>query len=671
MGNSSDFLARMGFLLFLSLSSILPASSQDHYRVEGTRIAAPAGMPEMNRGIGLGGWLVPEGYMLHTPGHWGPQQINEAIVDLIGGDAAATFWELYRAHHVAEKDIAAIADWGFDHVRLPMHWNLLYDAWDGSFLESGFATIDSLVTWSERHDLGVILDMHAAPGAQSDGPIADSDGEARLWTEPDPYQDFLVEIWAEIARRYADSTTIIGYDLLNEPVTPDTVEDPGQTLRALYERVTDAIRTHDPHHIVFIEGNYFATTFDHLTPPFDDNMVYTFHKYWNPPDLGTIWYLLNIRDEWQRPLWLGETGENSNVWYFQTMRLAEEHGIPWNFWTHKKIRTTTAPLSSPITAGYQRVLDYWHDRGPRPSADDARTSLFTQARALDLDSARVNIGVLPSLMNASWEVDRQPTAENRIPGSINAVDYDLGNQGVTYFDSDYWAVSGAPGGGNSGTHLRNDGVDIETSLDTQGHAYNVGWLAPLEWMEYTVNVEQSGTYRIDTRLASPEGGGTLNLYMNGQSIGQVTAQATGGWQLWQTHTLTDVPLTAGSQILRLTVGRTAGFNINQLTFSLTEPTRVDLPSGTTRREPDLFPLPASDRVTIQFHEASEAPLRLIVSDILGREVLQSTIEAGSDGVTKLPVGELPAGLYFIRAMTMSAGGGSGDVVLTRLLPILR
>jgi hypothetical protein len=655
-------------MLILSVSA---ASAQDFYRTEGTRIVAPDGMPDMQRGIGLGGWLVPEGYMLHTPGHWGPRQINAAIVDLIGGEAATDFWELYREYHVAEKDIAAIAEWGFDHVRLPMHWNLLFDDWTETFREPGFATIDSLIAWSDRYNMGVILDMHAAPGAQSDGPIADSDGEARLWTEPDPYQDMLVDIWAEIARRYADSPTIIGYDLINEPVTPDSVVDPGQTLRALYIRITDAVRTHDPDHIIFIEGNYFATTFDHLMPPFDDNMVYTFHKYWNPPDMGTIWYLLNLRDEWQTPLWLGETGENSNVWYNQTMKLAEENDIPWNFWTHKKFRSTTSPVSSPITAGYQRILDYWHERGSRPTPGDARDWLMAQARALDFDSARVNVGVIPALMDASWETLRQPVAQNRIPGKINLVDYDLGTQGVTYFDSDFWATSGAPGGGNSGTHFRNDGVDIEASLAPGGHAYNVGWLAPLEWMEYTVEVTESGIYSVDALLASPDGGGSFTLYLNGQSIGHIAVDATGGWQIWNTQTLSGVELAQGTYVLRLTVGRRGEFNINQLTFSLTQATDVEIPLKSHFPEPELFPVPASERAFLHFKESVEHPLRLVVTDVLGRDVREDAVDAGFIGRKMVSLTGLPAGLYFVRVISKSHGDRADQVLFTRKIPVIR
>lgn len=552
-----------------------------------------------------------------------------------------------------------------------MHYNLLYDEQSESFLEDGFATIDSLLAWSKSNNLGVILDMHAAPGAQSDGPIADSDGTARLWTEPVPYQDMLVEIWAEIARRYAEEPWLIGYDLINEPVTPSSIANPGQTLRTLYVRIADAIRQVDPNHILFIEGNYFATTFDFLMPPFDNNMVYTFHKYWNPPDLGTINYLLGIRSDNNTPLWLGETGENSNVWYHDTTRLAEENDIPWNFWTHKKIRTTTSPLSTPLLPAYRTVLDFWHGQGPRPSFEEARSALFEQARYLHVDSARTNPGVLPSLLDSDWRNLREPLGTNVIPGVINAAEYDIGARQVTYSDTDYWAVSGAPGGGNSGTHFRNDGVDIERSDDALGFAYNVGWLEPLEWMEYSVTVETSGTYSIDIRLSAPGAGGSLLLYLDGASIGQLSVEETGGWQNWNSQRIEDIELTAGEQILRVAVGRRGGFNLNRLTFELTTATSTE--EGAQRSAgPTLYPLPVSDNLTVEWAEAPLEASRLILLDMTGREVLRSVLYPGAQ-VHQLDIAlaGLASGMYILRIEHDFMSERGPRTTSHKLIPVVR
>ena len=92
--------------------------------------------------------------------------------------------------------------------------------------------------------------------------------------------------------------------------------------------------------------------FDELYPPFDDNMVYasvTLER--NRP------VLFNVAkyESHNTPLWLGETGENSNPWYYETRQLAEQHEIGWNWWTHKKLETTRAPLSSPSNENYEKL----------------------------------------------------------------------------------------------------------------------------------------------------------------------------------------------------------------------------------------------------------------------------------------------------------------------------
>src|SRR5690606_27791901 len=213
-----------------------------YFRAENGQILDPDGVPVILRGIGLGGWLVPEGYMLHisAPDGGSPRTIRAQIEDLIGEEDTDAFFELYRANFVAEKDIAAIAEWGYDHVRLPFHYLDFWDPEGQEIREEGFELLDTSLGWCRTHGLYVILDMHAAPGAQNAGNISDSDGMARLWTEPEPYQDWTVEIWREIAVRYADETLIIGYDLLNEPVLPEGV--PGNDLRDLYVRIAGAIR---------------------------------------------------------------------------------------------------------------------------------------------------------------------------------------------------------------------------------------------------------------------------------------------------------------------------------------------------------------------------------------------------------------------------------------------
>ena len=628
-------------------------NNEGYWVTSGIEILDPNGTPTQIKGIGLGGWLMPEGYMLHTP-QASPREINAAVVDLLGEVGAEEFWSLYRQYYVREADIAAIKEWGFDHIRLPFHYNLFYDDESQAIDEAGFNLLDRFLEWCRKYGIGVILDMHAAPGAQSEHNIADSDGEARLWTQPEIYWPIARYIWSEIARRYADEKLIIGYDLLNEPVTPDGVDT--SILRTYYECLVPAVRKVDPHHIVFIEGNFFATTFGDIETPFDPNMVYAFHKYWNAPDQGSINYLLTLRNNAQRPLWLGETGENSNTWFAAVVRLMAEHNIGWNWWTHKKITTTTSPLSAPYAAGYQEVLDYWRGAGPRPSGLQARAALFGMARGLDIDSSEVRHGVLASLFDPGFFRLRQPfregepITEHAIPGQIHAADYDIGVQGWTHFDTDHWAIDGNPGGGNSGASYRNDGVDIQLSEDPHGYKYNVGWTIRGEWLTYTVRVAEAGSYDIEARVASATGGGAFRLILGGKNLGDIEVENTGGWQQWQSRHLRSVTLPEGQYELRIYFTQ-SNANLNTLHFTPAE-SRTAVAQDEIPEYAELtavYPNPFADAMNVEFSLPRQASVRTEMFDMLGRRVYMSSDTPHGAGHHSLPLRpSLVPGVYMLR-----------------------
>jgi methionine-rich copper-binding protein CopC len=128
-----------------------------------------------------------------------------------------------------------------------------------------------------------------------------------------------------------------------------------------------------------------------------------------------------------------------------------------------------------------------------------------------------------------------------IPGTIQAENFDNGGEGVAYKDTT---------AGNSGGAYRNTDVDIQGTSDSGG-GYNVGWIAPTEWLNYTVNVAASGTYQLSLRVASSGQGGKFHVDFGGvNATGTLTIPNTGGWQNWQTIT-TNVHLTAGQQIMQV------------------------------------------------------------------------------------------------------------------------
>ena len=199
---------KIGFFINLILS-------QGFLHVEDGQIVEGNGEPILLKGFGLGGWLVPEGYMLQNLGYIegfeSPTEIENHIEDLIGSELAAEFWDLYRSSYVNKADIDQLAEWGMNHVRVPFHYKQFSEE-PGTINPLGYEIVDSLISWCEPYNMYIILDMHCAPGAQNGGPISDSDGTARLWLE-DGYKEHAIEIWKDIATYYADNSLIGGYDL--------------------------------------------------------------------------------------------------------------------------------------------------------------------------------------------------------------------------------------------------------------------------------------------------------------------------------------------------------------------------------------------------------------------------------------------------------------------------
>jgi len=145
-----------------------------------------------------------------------------------------------------------------------------------------------------------------------------------------------------------------------------------------------------------------------------------------------------------------------------------------------------------------------------------------------------------------------------LPGTIQAENFDTGGSGVAYSDTST---------GNAGGQYRSTDVDVETTSDTGG-GYDIGWVAPGEWLKYTVNVAAAGTYNIEARVASSGAGGTFHIEANGvDKTGPITIPNTGGWQIWTTVTKSNVSLAAGDQVWRVVFDTTGpGGSIGNLNY---------------------------------------------------------------------------------------------------------
>jgi len=81
-----------------------------------------------------------------------------------------------------------------------------------------------------------------------------------------------------------------------------------------------------------VDGNFKV-----FGPPFDDRLVYTCHRYWSDTTQQAIQDFLDFRAKHSVPMWLGESGENTNEWIDAFRRQFESQNIGWCFWPYKKM----------------------------------------------------------------------------------------------------------------------------------------------------------------------------------------------------------------------------------------------------------------------------------------------------------------------------------------------
>ncbi len=528
-------------LAFAAALACLPVTTQAEgfLHAQGKEIVDGSGRPVILRGMGLGGWMLQEGYMLNAGGL--PQHVmRQKMTDLIGPQRTQEFYTAWLDNDITKADIDFMAASGFNSVRLPMHYELFTPAVEDepakgkvTFKEDGFKRIDALLKWCADNHIYLILDLHAAPGGQgNDLPIADRDpARPSLWDDPQN-QDKMVALWVELAKRYKDSPWIGGYDLLNEPNwgfqsktdTHGCSETGNAPLSALYARTIKAVRAVDTNHLIFVEGNCWGNNYKGMTPDWDGNLALSFHKYWNNTTPDTIQEYVNLRDQFGKPLWNGESGENSNEWFAADIRMVESRDIGWSWWPLKKFGINN-PLQIDANPGMARITDYWAGKAPKPSADDAYAALMKLATH---DIRFENTIQHPDVVDALL---RQPGSDATLPyghhvitadgGDIPAADYDMGRNGIAYFDTTSADTHVSTGGpwtkGNDGATYRNDGVDL--ARDEAGHVY-VSQMQAGEWLRYTVQADAGGSYALSLTAS----GGTLSMTLNGEAVtpGNVT-----------------------------------------------------------------------------------------------------------------------------------------------------
>ncbi len=182
--------------------------------------------------------------------------------------------------------------------------------------------------------------------------------------------------------------------------------------------------------------------------------------------------------------------------------------------------------------------------------------------------------------------ENQAFKPHKIPGRIEAEDFDKGGQNNGYNDTDTT---------NRGRQYRNEGVDIQTTGDLNGN-YNVGWTTTNEWLEYTVNITATGSYDFVFRTASIFSTSSFQLLVDGSSIrDQVSVPNTNAWQSYTDINVPNIVLTEGVHTFRIFITG-SGFNLNYWSGALSGSNRNSSP-----HIPEIkgYPNPTSSTFYIQ------------------------------------------------------------------------
>lgn len=204
-----------------------------------------------------------ENFITGFPGR--EHQIRSALSTVLGPEKSQFFFDKFLEYFFTSSDASFFASLGLNCLRVPFNYHHFEDDMNPRVLKpDGFRWLDRIVCLCAAHGIYTILDMHTAPGGQNGDWHADvAHHVAEFWNHKD-FQDRSIWLWEKIAQHYKGNPWVAGYNPLNEPCDPTH-----ERLQPWYQRVYEAIRREDPDHILFLDGNTYASDFSH----FDINMV--------------------------------------------------------------------------------------------------------------------------------------------------------------------------------------------------------------------------------------------------------------------------------------------------------------------------------------------------------------------------------------------------------------
>ena len=255
--------------------------------------------------------------------------------------------DAYFYAYCTEADFKLIKDTGLNTIRLPMYYRNFMEGTDEALTmrDDAFEKLDYFLELAKKYDLKVIVDMHGVVGGQS-GYEHSGTRDMDFWTN-ETYIQSMCELWKNIATYYVEdrpdlASTILAYDLVNEP-TYRTKSGTGKLQWKVMDRLYNAIREVDTHHVISIEGVWYPTSLPNPKKYGWENVLYQYHFYnWNH-DKGisnsTFYTLMNtlyMFSDYDVPKFVGEFNffGDKDAWAYYLKRY-DQLGWGWTIWSYK------------------------------------------------------------------------------------------------------------------------------------------------------------------------------------------------------------------------------------------------------------------------------------------------------------------------------------------------
>jgi aryl-phospho-beta-D-glucosidase BglC (GH1 family) len=506
------------------------------------------------RGLNLGNWLLLEFWMMSdaittTNNATVHDQctLEGTLTSRFGHAERERLMDVFRDSWMTDRDWDRIAALGFNVVRLPFIYNLIEnenapytlrpDAWQ---------YLDQAIAKAAQRGIHVILDLHGAVGSQGHEAHSGCSGRNWYWSggngQPASYyQDRTRWLWQQIAQRYRDNNTVAAYGLLNEPWGTDA-----DTLANNLYYLAQQVRAVDANKIVILHGhNSGINAFGNPASRGFSNMAFEMHFYpglfgWRDNDDPTV-----VHSDWLHcsPQGTSEVcAWNASITNLQTPFLIGEFQ-PWTELSRNGGEITRKTFDIYSMYGWASTAWSYKTTSQSGNTGDGNTGWPWGIVTNTTGYGNINVSTASAAQIESWF--RQ-----------------FATQGLsTHSDIAYWMSYQPTVGSNiEAEHFTaHRGTRIEVTSDPLGGDFNSSHLDSTDYMTYRINMPQSGTYRLEYRVASPTGG-TVILGRDGVDLATTTVPNTAGYQNWQTISTT-VSLRAGTQFLTVYV-QAGGWNLN-------------------------------------------------------------------------------------------------------------